>query len=353
MSEVYLHNPSQMDTHYKAAPNRYERMQFRRCGNSGLKLPLLSLGLWQNFGGEAPYENARAMILYSFDSGITHFDLGNNYGRPPGSSEETLGKVIRHDLKKYRDEIIVSTKAGYDMWPGPYGEWGSRKYLIASLDQSLSRLGLDYVDIFYSHRLDPETPLIETAITLADIVRQGKALYVGISSYDVDETSLMADCLQQRDVPFIVHQPSYSMFNRWIEHDLLHTLGDQGIGCIVFSVLEQGLLSNKYLDDTYVGGRMNNPSSSLKPEILTEDIQMRLRALNEIAIRRDQTLSQMALAWVLCDPCVTSAIMGASSIRQIEENVDALDHLEFTEEELTEINKYAEDCGITLWPPNC
>lgn len=351
--ESYLGTPSQMDLHYKAAADRYAGMEFRRCGRSGLKLPLLSLGLWQNVGGEAPYVRARTMLLRAFDRGITHFDLANNYGRPAGSAERTMGRVLREDLARYRDEIIISTKAGYDMWPGPYGEWGSRKYLIASLDQSLRRLGVDYVDVFYSHRYDPATPLAETATALADIVRQGKALYVGISSYGVAETRSMAEIMNSLNVPIVAHQPSYSMFNRWIEDGLLAAIETLGMGCVTFTALEQGLLTDKYVGGVPEEGRMAQPESLLKPDVLTADVRARLQALGAIAKRRGQSLAQMAIAWTLRDARVTSTVVGARTAAQIDENVAALEGLAFTEDELAEIDTYAMDLGLTLWPPNC
>lgn len=351
--ESYLGTPSQIDRYYKPAANRYQKMQYRRCGKSGLLLPAITLGLWQNFGDEVPYEQARALLLKAFDVGITHFDLGNNYGRPPGSAEKTLGRVLHEDLAHYRDEVIITTKAGYDMWPGPYGEWGSRKYLFASINQSLQRLGLDYVDIFYSHRFDPATPLEETMHALADIVAQGKALYVGVSSYGVKETQQAARILKERNVPFIVHQPSYSLFTRWIEKGLLTELEQLGLGCVSFTALEQGLLTNKYINNanTPKDARMYAPGSLLKPAVLTPDMQRRLKGLANIAEKRGQSLAQMAIAWVL--QRVTSTVVGARTIEQLEHNIGALHNLTFTENELAAINEYAEDLGITLWPPNC
>ena len=352
--DTYLGTPSRLDLHYKPASDRYDRLPYRRCGASGLKLPVISLGLWQNFGDEASGDQARAMVIRAFDLGITYFDLANNYGRPPGSAEKRFGCVVREDLSRYRDELIVATKAGYDMWPGPYGEWGSRKYLMASVDQSLTRLGLDYVDIFYSHRFDPETPLEETMRALCDIVRAGKALYVGISSYGPEQTRSASAILRSEGVPAIVHQPSYSLFNRWIETSgLLDDLSRLGMGCATFSALEQGLLSEKYLADGSAHGRMAAPGSLLKPAVLTDDVKRRLAGLTTIARRRGQTLSQLALAWVLRDPRVTSAIVGSRSVAQLDEHVSAAAQLAFSPEELREIDSYAEDLGLTLWPPNC
>lgn len=313
---------------------RYDTMRYNRCGRSGLKLPSISLGLWHNFGGVDTLENARAMVHRAFDLGITHFDLANNYGPPPGSAEETFGQILRQDLARYRDELVISTKAGWGMWPGPYGDFGSRKYLIASLDQSLKRMGLDYVDIFYHHRPDPETPLEETMMALDHIVRSGRALYVGISSYDPDQTRRAASILRELGTPCLIHQPSYSMFNRWIEDGLLDVLEEEGIGCIVFSPLAQGLLTDKYLDGIPAGSRAAKPHGFLKPAHITKEKLAKVRQLNELAQARGQTLAQMALAWILRHPAVTCVLVGASSVRQIEENVAALDKLEFTDEEL-------------------
>ena len=327
---------------YLADGARYDSMLHRRCDRSGLRLPAVSLGLWHNFGGDAALENARAMVRRAFDLGITHFDLANNYGPPPGSAEETFGKLLRDDLSAYRDELIVSTKAGYDMWPGPYGEWGSKKYLVASLDQSLKRMGLDYVDIFYSHRFDPNTPLSETMGALDLIVRQGKALYVGISSYRRDKAAEALRILSELGTPCLIHQPKYSMFDRSVEDDgLLGLLDAEGVGCIAFSPLAQGLLTGKYLDGIPAGSRAATPGTALGRDALTEDKLNRARRLNEIAASRGQTLAQMALAWVLRKPEMTSAILGASSVAQIEENVRALDQLEFTAEELVRIDEFA------------
>ena len=333
---------------YQAETNRYETMTYRRCGQSGLKLPLLSLGLWHNFGGKDVFENSRAIVRRAFDLGITHFDLANNYGPPPGSAEENFGKMLVQDFKPYRDELIISSKAGYGMWPGPYGEWGSRKYLLASLDQSLKRMGLDYVDIFYSHRFDPDTPLEETMGALASAVEQGKALYVGISSYSAQKTREAADILKDMGVRLLIHQPSYSMLNRWIETELLDTLAEKGIGCIPFSPLAQGLLSDKYLNGVPANSRAKK-AGSFQEGFLSEDNLSRIRSLNDIASRRGQTLAQMALAWALRDTRVTTALIGASSVKQLEENVAALENLAFSKEELAEIDHYAQDGGINLW----
>jgi L-glyceraldehyde 3-phosphate reductase len=333
---------------YVPASDRYERMQYRRSGRSGLQLPVLSLGLWNNFGGDFPFESGRAIVRRAFDLGITHFDLANNYGPPYGSAEENFGRMLAHDLGPYRDELVISTKAGYDMWPGPYGEWGSRKYLLSSLDQSLRRMGLEYVDIFYSHRFDPETPLEETMGALDSAVRQGKALYVGISSYSAAKTREAAALLRELGTPLLIHQPSYSMLNRWIEPELLDVLGEEGIGCIVFSPLAQGMLSDKYLGGIPEGSRASRPGT-LSPDLITEEAVEKIRALNEIASGRGQSLAQMALAWTLRDPRVTSALAGASSVRQLEENVAAVERLDFTDEELAEIDRHATESGINLW----
>ena len=318
---------------------RYDSMRYNRCGRSGLMLPAISLGLWHNFGGVDVLENARAMIWRAFDLGITHFDLANNYGPPPGSAEESLGKILRQDLGRYRDELIISSKAGYLMWPGPYGEWGSRKYLIASLDQSLSRMGLEYVDIFYSHRPDPETPLEETMGALDQIVRSGKALYVGISSYTPEQTRQAAQILRDLGTPCLIHQPSYSMFNRWVEEGLLKVLGEEGIGCIVFSPLAQGLLTDRYLKGIPADSRAGKPQGFLRPEHVTEDKIAKVRRLNELAQARGQTLAQMSLAWVLRHPEMTSALIGASRVSQIEDAVGTLKNLTFTAEELQTIDQ--------------
>jgi L-glyceraldehyde 3-phosphate reductase len=333
---------------YVAAAERYDRMRYRRCGRSGLLLPALSLGLWQNFGGERPVEDSRAILRRAFDLGITHIDLANNYGPPYGSAEETFGRIMRDDLRPYRDELVVSTKAGYDMWPGPYGEWGSRKYLLASLDQSLRRMGLECVDIFYSHRFDPETPLEETMGALHTAVRQGKALYAGISSYDAAQTAEAARILRDLGTPLLIHQPSYSMLNRWIEPELLDTLEDEGVGCIVFSPLAQGMLSDKYLQGIPEGSRASR-DGSLSPKLITDEALEKIRALNEIAQQRGQSLAQLALAWTLRDPRVTSTLVGVSSLEQLEANVSSLGNLELSEDELREIDRYATDSGINLW----
>jgi L-glyceraldehyde 3-phosphate reductase len=323
-------------------------MTYRRTGRSGLLLPAISFGLWQNFGHERPLETSRAIIRRAFDLGMTHFDLANNYGPPYGSAEENFGKLLRDDLHPYRDELVISTKAGYDMWPGPYGEWGSRKYLLASLDQSLARMGLDYVDIFYSHRFDPETPLDETMGALATAVKQGKALYPGISSYSAEKTREAAAILSGLGTPLLIHQPSYSMLNRWIEPELLDTLKELGVGCIGFSPLAQGMLTDKYLNGVPEGSRASR-KGSLSPDLLTDEAIEKIRALNEIAGRRGQTLAQLALAWTLRDPRMTSTLIGASSIEQLEANVAALDNLDFTEDELAEIDRYATDAHINIW----
>jgi len=333
---------------YLAAADRYERMPYRRCGSSGLKLPAISLGLWHNFGGDRPYETSRAILRRAFDRGVTHIDLANNYGPPYGSAEETFGKVLRDDLRPYRDELVISTKAGWDMWPGPYGEFGSRKYLLASLDQSLGRMGLEYVDIFYSHRFDPETPLAETMGALDTAVRQGKALYVGISSYSPERTREAAAILGELGTPLLINQPSYSLLNRWIEPDLLDAVGELGIGCIGFSPLAQGMLTDKYLDGIPEGSRASR-NTSLSPDLLTEDTLAKIRALNEVAARRGQSLAEMALAWTLRDPRMTSTLVGASSVEQLDDSLGALDNPMFDDDELAEIDGYATDAPINLW----
>ena len=333
---------------YVAARNRYDEMTYQRCGRSGVKLPLISLGLWHNFGDDRPLDTQRAILRAAFDRGITHFDLANNYGPPYGSAEMNFGQAVRADLKPYRDELLISTKAGWDMWPGPYGEFGSRKYLLASLDQSLARIGLDYVDVFYSHRFDPDTPLEETMGALDAAVRQGKALYAGISSYSAERTADAAQILRDLGTPLLIHQPSYSMLNRWIERGLLETLEEEGIGCIAFSPLAQGMLTGKYLDGVPADSRMAE-GSSLSRDWLTEQNVTHIRALNDIAKRRGQSLAQMALAWCLRDPRVTSVLIGASSVVQLDENLGALRTLGFDEEELAEIDKHAVDGGIDLW----
>jgi len=322
---------------YTASETRYDSISYRRCGRSGLKLPGISLGLWHNFGGIDAYENARAIARRAFDLGVTHFDLANDYGPPPGSAEETFGRILRHDLAPYRDELIISTKAGYDMWPGPYGEWGSRKYLLASLDASLKRLGLEYVDIFYSHRFDPDTPLEETMGALDTAVRSGRALYAGISNYQPEATRQAAQILRELGTPCLIHQASYSMFNRWIEGGLLDALDEAGMGCICFSPLAQGLLTNKYLVDIPPDSRAAGPSNFLRPEQITEEKLAKVRALNELAQERGQTMAQMALAWILRHSGITSALVGASKVSQIEDSVGALDNLAFDDEELQAI----------------
>lgn len=319
---------------YIANKGRYESMKYNRVGKSGLLLPAISLGLWHNFGGVDSYENGRAMLRKAFDLGITHFDLANNYGPPPGSAEEMFGKMMETDFAPYRDEMVISTKAGYRMWEGPYGEWGSKKYLISSLDQSLKRMGLEYVDIFYSHRPDPNTPLEETMQALDQIVRQGKALYIGISSYDATQTADAVSILNDLGTPLLIHQPSYSMFNRWIEDGLQDVLLDNGIGSIAFCPLEQGLLTNKYLNGIPYDSRAAKANTYLDKSRVTEEVINKVKKLNEIAIGRGQNLAQMALAWILREGRVTSALIGASKISQIEENVAALNHLDFTQEEL-------------------
>ena len=333
---------------YTPAAKRYDRMPYRRVGRSGLKLPALSLGLWHNFGDDKPLDVQRDILRRAFDLGITHFDLANNYGPPYGAAELNAGRLLREDFTGLRDELVISTKAGYDMWPGPYGEWGSRKYLLASLDQSLTRMGLDYVDIFYSHRFDPETPLEETMGALHAVVSQGKALYAGISSYSPERTAEAAGILRSMGTPLLIHQPSYSMLNRWIEEGLLDTLAEHGIGCIAFSPLAQGMLTSRYLDGVPADSRAAQ-GTSLSPDMLTDDALRRIRGLNDLAGLRGQSLAQLALAWALRDPRVTSAVIGASSVRQLEENVRALDRLDFSDEELAEIDRYARDTGIDLW----
>jgi L-glyceraldehyde 3-phosphate reductase len=334
---------------YLATPDRYDDMLYRRCGRSGLQLPAISLGLWQNFGGDRPIETSRATLRRAFDLGITHFDLANNYGPPYGSAETNFGRIFDEDFRPYRDELIISTKAGYDMWPGPYGEWGSRKYLLASLDQSLRRMGLDYVDIFYSHRFDPKTPLEETLGALHSAVQQGKALYVGISSYSAHHTEEAVRILGELGTPVLIHQPSYSLLNRWIEGGLLDVLEREGVGCIVFSPLAQGMLTDKYLAGVPADSRASFESSSFSREWLTDENLERIRALNEIARRRGQTLAQLALAWTLRDERVTSTLIGASSVAQLEQNVAALDRPDFAADELAEIDRYAQEGGINIW----
>ncbi|MDX6440041.1 MAG: L-glyceraldehyde 3-phosphate reductase [Gaiellaceae bacterium] len=333
---------------YVAATGRYDRMQYRRSGRSGLQLPAISLGLWHNFGHDRPWETGRAIARRAFDRGIIHFDLANNYGPPFGSAEENFGRIMQADLRPYRDELVISTKAGYDMWPGPYGEWGSRKYVLASLDQSLARMGLEYVDIFYSHRFDPETPLEETIGALDTAVKQGKALYAGISSYSPEKTREAAAIGRGLGTPIVIHQPSYSMLNRWIEPELLDALEAEGIGCIGFSPLAQGVLTDRYLEGIPEGSRASE-NSSLSPDQLNEQTLAKVRALNEIAARRGQTLAAMALAWTLRDPRMTSTLVGASSVAQLDANLAALDNLDFSDEELAEIDQYATESDINLW----
>jgi L-glyceraldehyde 3-phosphate reductase len=333
---------------YQPAADRYDQMTYRRTGRSGLKLPAVSLGLWHNFGHDKPLDTQRDILRRAFDLGITHFDLANNYGPPYGAAEENFGRHLAADFRPLRDELVISSKAGYDMWTGPYGDWGSRKYLLASLDQSLSRMGLEYVDIFYSHRFDPETPLEETMGALDTAVRSGKALYAGISSYSPERTVEAAEILRELGTPLLIHQPSYSMLNRWIEEGLLDALEQVGAGCITFSPLAQGMLTTKYLDGVPAESRAAQ-GKSLSPDLLTQDALDRIRALNEIASRRGQALAQMALAWTLRHHGVTSTLIGASSVRQLEENVAALDRLDFSANELAEIDKYAGEVGINLW----
>jgi L-glyceraldehyde 3-phosphate reductase len=333
---------------YVPDSGRYEAMAYNRCGRSGLLLPAISFGLWQNFGHERPLETSRAIVRRAFELGITHFDLANNYGPPYGSAEENFGLLLRRDLAPYRDELVISTKAGYDMWPGPYGEWGSRKYLHASLDQSLQRLGLEYVDIFYSHRFDPETPLEETMGALASAVQQGKALYAGISSYSAEKTREAASILRELGVPLLIHQPSYSLLNRWIEDELLDVLEQEGVGCIGFSPLAQGLLTDKYLDGIPEGSRASR-DGSLSPDQLNEQTLAKIRGLTEIASARGQTLAQMALAWTLRDGRVTSIVIGASSVEQLEMNVAALERPDFTAEELEWIDRFATESDVNIW----
>jgi L-glyceraldehyde 3-phosphate reductase len=335
-------------TRYLAAPDRYERMLYRRCGRNGIQLPAISLGLWQNFGDDRPLATSRAILRRAFDLGITHFDLANNYGPPYGSAEINFGRILAEDLRPYRDELVISTKAGYDMWPGPYGEWGSRKYLLASLDQSLQRMGLDYVDIFYSHRFDPNTPLEETMGALSSAVRQGKALYAAVSSYSPQRTEEAARILRELGTPLFIHQPSYSMFNRWIEQGLLDVLEREGVGAIVFSPLAQGMLTDKYLAGIPEDSRVKR-GNYLAQDMISEASLDRVRALAQIAERRGQTLAQLALAWALRDDRVTSALIGASSVAQLEQNVAALEHLELDSDELEEIEPLAQDAGINIW----
>jgi L-glyceraldehyde 3-phosphate reductase len=341
---------------YVPAPDRYNQLPYRRCGRSGVKLPAISLGLWQNFGNDRPLDTQRAIIWRAFDLGVTHFDLANNYGASEtgnygplyGSAERNFGRIVREDLRRYRDELIISTKAGYDMWPGPYGDWGSRKYLLASLDQSLARMGLDYVDIFYSHRADPDTPLEETMGALATAVTSGRALYAGISSYSAERTAQAAAILRQLGTPLLIHQPSYSMLNRWVEDGLLDTLDAEGAGCIAFSPLAQGLLTGKYLAGV-PGGSRASQGGSLTPDQLTEENLARVSGLHEIALERGQSLAQMALSWVLRDQRVTSALIGASSVAQLEENLAAAGQPGFSQSELAAIDRSAVEGHINIW----
>ena len=334
---------------WSAESNRYDSMTYQRCGRSGLQLPAISLGLWHNFGDDFTHRNKQSLCHRAFDLGITHFDLANNYGPPAGSAERAFGQILNQDFAFYRDELIISTKAGYDMWPGPYGEWGSRKHLIASCDQSLKRMGFDYVDIFYSHRFDPDTPLEETMMALDHIVRSGRALYAGISSYNSQRTREAVAILKQLGTPCLIHQPSYSMLNRWVEEDgLLDTLEDCGIGSIVFSALAQGMLSDRYLNGIPEDSRAAR-NKSLNPDFLNEQTLVNIRALNDIAHSRGQTLAQMAIAWVLRDPRVTTALIGASSVQQLEDSVGALEKRSFSESELTDIDRHALEANINIW----
>jgi L-glyceraldehyde 3-phosphate reductase len=335
-------------TSYLPAEDRYQSMTYRRCGRSGLLLPAVSLGLWQNFGDDRPIDTQRAILRRAFDLGISHFDLANNYGPPYGSAETNFARILHSDFRDRRDELVISTKAGWDMWPGPYGDLGSRKYLLASLDQSLRRLGLDYVDIFYHHHYDPQTPLEETLGALHSAVTSGKALYVGISSYSDQRTAEAVTILRGLGTPLLIHQPSYSMLNRWIEDSLLDVLATEGVGCIAFSVLAQGLLSDRYLNGIPPGSRAS-ADGSLTRGMLNDDNLARIRSLNDIAVSRHQSLAQMAIAWALRDPRVTSVLIGASSVAQLDQNVAALDHLEFAADELATIDRYAVDGGIDLW----
>jgi L-glyceraldehyde 3-phosphate reductase len=336
---------------YRAADDRYDSHAYRRCGRSGLQLPAVSLGLWHNFGDDRPIETQRAILRRAFDRGVTHFDLANNYGPPYGSAETNFGRIFADDFRPYRDELVISTKAGYDMWPGPYGDWGSRKYLLASLDQSLERMGLDHVDIFYSHRFDPNTPLEETMGALATAVQSGRATYAGISSYSAERTREAAGLLREMGVPLLIHQPSYSMLNRWVEEgdpSLLDVLGEEGVGCIAFSPLAQGMLTDRYLDGVPEDSRAAQ-GKSLDPSLLSDEAVGHVRRLNELARDRGQSLAQLALAWVLRDPRVTSVLIGASSVAQLDDNLAVLDHLEITDAELDAIERDAVDSGINLW----
>jgi len=336
---------------YRAADDRYDSHTYRRCGRSGLQLPAVSLGLWHNFGDDKPIETQRAILRRAFDRGVTHFDLANNYGPPYGSAEANFGTIFAQDFRPYRDELVISTKAGYDMWPGPYGEWGSRKYLLGSLDQSLARMGLDHVDIFYSHRYDPETPLEETMGALATAVQSGRALYAGISSYSADRTREAAALLREMGVPLLIHQPSYSMLNRWVEDgspSLLEVLGELGVGCIAFSPLAQGMLTDRYLDGIPADSRAAQ-GKSLDPSLLTDEALGHIRRLNELAQGRGQSLAQLALAWVLRDERVTSVLIGASSIGQLDDNLAAVDNLTLSSDEVEAIDRDAVDSGINIW----
>jgi L-glyceraldehyde 3-phosphate reductase len=344
-------DPGRADAVYVPAEGRYEGMPYRRVGASGIQLPAISLGLWQNFGDDRTLKGSRAILRRAFDLGITHFDLANNYGPPYGAAEKNFGRVFAEDLRPFRDELIVSTKAGYDQWPGPYGEWGSRKYLLASLDQSLARMGLEYVDVFYSHRFDPRTPLEETMGALDAAVRQGKALYVGVSSYSAQRTQEAIEILARLGTPLLIHQPSYSLLNRWIEQDLLDTLAGSGVGAIVFSPLAQGLLTDRYLRGIPEDSRVRR-GEAFSERLISEQALTRVRALNEIAGRRGQSLAQMAIAWVLRDRRVSSALVGASSVAQLEQNVAALENVSFSAEELAEIDRYAQDSDINIWAPS-
>ena len=341
-------DPSRAVPVYVPAGERYGRMRYRRVGRSGLELPALSLGLWQNFGDDRPLAGMRAILRRAFDLGVTHFDLANNYGPPYGAAEKNFGRILAEDLRSYRDELVISTKAGYDQWPGPYGEWGSRKYLLASLDQSLARMGLEYVDIFYSHRFDPDTPLEETMGALDTAVRSGRALYAGISSYSPERTRDAYEILASLGTPLLIHQPSYSMINRWIEGGLLDTLGELGVGCIAFSPLAQGVLTTRYLGGIPEGSRASR-NGSLSPDQLSERTLGHVRALNEIAASRGQTLAQLAISWVLRDERMTSALIGASSVAQLEENLAAAAKAAFTAEEIAAIDKDAVEAGINIW----
>jgi L-glyceraldehyde 3-phosphate reductase len=337
---------------YEPAVDRYDSMTYRRCGRSGLKLPLLALGLWHNFGDDRPMDTQRAIVQRAFDRGITHFDLANNYGPPYGAAETNFGRILRDDLAPYRNELVLSTKAGWDMWPGPYGDLGSRKYLLSSLDDSLRRMGLDYVDIFYSHRFDPGTPLEETMGALDAAVRQGKALYVGISSYGPERTREAAAILSELGTPLLIHQPSYSMLNRWIEPELLDVLEDVAAGCIAFSVLAQGLLTGKYIEGIPEGSRASRPTNTIDTSKIDAELADRLRGLQSIADARGQSLAQLALAWALRDPRMTSLVIGASSVKQLDENLDALDNLDLSDDELRRIDEFAVDSGVDLWRPS-